>query len=132
MAASQFVGQVGAVSYPSAQRASITEGTALYKDFALTIEVERTLIAKALSDMARYGQPLAEEMKCKTIAMARMLSSAVYQDGTGRIGEFGSSAISGSNIVITLATANTSVGHVGWFDHTGCVGHTGHIDRRSE
>lgn len=116
-ASAQFVGVSGDVLYPSAHKATIQEGTALYKDFALTIEVERTLVAKALSDMSRYGAPLAEEMKCKTIAMARMLSAAVYQDGTGRIGEISSVAITSNNTVITLATANTSVGHIGWFDY---------------
>ena len=120
MAASQFLGQVGAVSYPTSHRASITEGTALYKDFGLTIEMERNLIARAVSDMSRYGEPLAEEMKCKTIGMARMLSAAVYQDGSGRIGEVSAAtapAVVGGQMVVTLATLKTSIGHVGWFDY---------------
>jgi hypothetical protein len=115
------------VSYPDAHQATIVEGTALFKDFGLTIEVERALIARAMSDMARYGEPLAEEIKCKTIAMSRILSAAVYQDGTGRIGTVsGTPAIVDGRIVVTLST--TSVGHVGWFewgDKVKCVSTAG-------
>ena len=56
-------------AYPDASQSTINEGTGQYKDFALTVEVERTLIDKALSDMSRYGEPLAEELRAKTIAI---------------------------------------------------------------
>lgn len=117
IAAAQFVGVSGAVAYPSAQQASVSEGTAYYKDFALTVEVERTLIAKALSDMAKYGEPLAEELKCKTIGMARMLSAAVFQDGTGRIAEVSATAVSGTSLVITCKTGTDDAGHIGWIEY---------------
>jgi hypothetical protein len=118
MAAAQFLSVNGAVEYPSAHQAGISEGTAYYKDFAVTVEVERTLIAKALSDMAKYGEPLAEELKCKTIGLARVLSAAVYQDGTGRIGEVSSAAVVNSTqLEITLKTGTDDIGHVGWFEY---------------
>lgn len=112
--AAQFVAVLGAVAYPDSHQATLVECTAWYKDFALTVEVERTLIAKALNDMSRYGEPLAEELKCKTVAMARMLSAAVYQDGTGVIGTVSSTSVTGGNLVVTLNTGNTARGHVGW------------------
>jgi hypothetical protein len=117
MAAAQFVAVNGAVEYPAAQQATLSECTAYYKDFALTVEVERTLIAKALSDMSRYGEPLAEELKCKTIGMARMLSAAVYQDGTGVIGTVLSTSVSGGQLIVTLNTGDTARGHVGWGEY---------------
>lgn len=117
MAAAQFVGVNGAVRFPGAHKATLVEGTAHYKDFALTIEVESTLIQKALSDMSRYGEPLAEEIKCKTIAMARMLSAAVYQDGTGRIGEVSSAAVvNTTQLEITLKSGTDDIGHIGWLE----------------
>lgn len=118
MAAAQFVGVSGAVSYPDAHKATLNEGTAYYKDFALTIEVERTLIAKALSDMSKYGAPLAEEMKCKTVAMARMLSAAVYQDGTGRIGEVSSAAVvNTTQLSVVLKSGTADAGFIGWLEY---------------
>ena len=53
-AAAAFV-PVNGGAYPTSSQATISEGTANYKDFALTVEVERTLIAKAISDLV---QPL--------------------------------------------------------------------------
>jgi len=117
--AAQFVGTVGAVSYPSAAQATIKEGLAIFKDFATTIEVERTLIQKAIDDFRRYGEPLAEELKSKTIATSRMLSASIYQDGTGVIGEVaGAPVISGTPgiITVTLNTGNDARSHVGWFE----------------
>jgi hypothetical protein len=104
-------------AYPTASQATISEGTAEYKDFALTVEVERTLVAKALSDFSRYGEPLAEELRSKSIALSRQLSRAAYGDGTGYIGEIsGTPSITAGTMTITLATADTSYGHVGYFE----------------
>ncbi len=130
MASAQFVGVSGAsVLYPSAHQATLQEATAHYKDFAVTIEVERSLIAKALSDMSRYGEPLAEELKCKTIALARMLSAAVYQDGTGRIGTVSSAAVvNTTQLSVVLKTGNDDPGHIGFWefgDKVKCVSTAG-------
>jgi hypothetical protein len=104
-------------SYPAGQQSEITEGTTVYKDFAVTVEVERTLIAKAVADLSRYGEPLAEELRAKTIALSRLLSYRAYGDGTGVVGERGTTAetISAGRIVVSLDTASTALGFVGWF-----------------
>ncbi len=84
----------------------------------MSIEVERSLIAKAMSDMARYGEPLAEELKCKTIGMARMLSAAVFQDGSGRIGTVSSAAVvNTTQLSIVLKTGTDDEGHVGYWEY---------------
>lgn len=116
--AAQFV-TVDGGAYPGANRATITEGTAQFKDYALTIEMERTLIQKAVSDFSRYGEPLAEEMRSKTIAMSRILSGSAYRDGTGVLGTQSSTAGDYSptnNAIYTLDTADTARGFVGWFE----------------
>lgn len=116
-AAAGFVAVDGG-AYPSASKATISEGTAEYKDFALTVEVDRTLISKAISDFSRYGEPLAEELRCKSIALSRQLSRSVYGDGTGIIGTVSSAdfATSTTQATITLASATTDRGSVGWFE----------------
>ena len=102
--------------YPASNQSSVVEGITEYKDFALTVEVERTLIAKAISDVSRYGEPLAEELRAKTIAMSRLLSASLYQDGSGVIGTVSAVTDGGTDAVITLSTANAARGFVGWFE----------------
>ena len=115
-AAASFV-SVNGGAYPTASTATISEGTAEYKDFALTVEVDRTLISKAISDFSRYGEPLAEELRCKSIALSRQLSRACYSDGTGVIGELSAVAADGATtLTLTLKTTDASYGHVGWFE----------------
>jgi hypothetical protein len=107
--------------YPKSHKSSTVEGRAQYKDFALTVEAERSVIARAISDMSRYGEPFAEEMRTKTTILSRLLSAAVYQDGTGVLGEVASHTTStggaGQQITVTLKTTNAARGHVGWFEY---------------
>jgi len=115
--AANFVA-VGGGAYPNAQKSSLSEGTAQYKDFALTIEVERTIIERAISDFSRYGEPLAEEIRAKTITLSRQLSAAVYADGTGVLAAAtGAGTIGSGRIVLPLGTASTSRGFVGWLEY---------------
>ena len=104
-------------TYPLASQATISEGTANYKDFALTVEVERTLIAKAISDFSKYGEPLAEELRSKSIAMSRQLSRAAYGDGTGRLGEMsGAGTIASGLATLPLSTVTGAKGFIGHFE----------------
>jgi hypothetical protein len=114
-AAAQFIGVTGA-QFPTSQKASILEATANYKKFAVTIEVENSLVELATKDLARYGEPIAEEIEAKGIAMARQLSASLYRDGTGVIGTVASVTTSGGKVVVTLSATNSARGFVGWFD----------------
>ena len=113
-----FLSQGATASYPTDHRASINEGTAVYKDFGLTVDVERTLIAKALSDFSRYGEPLAEEMETKVIALSRVLSGSVYGDGTGVIVTVLSVSdnAGAEQTTVTLNTTDTTRGFIGWIE----------------
>jgi hypothetical protein len=103
--------------YPSAHQSTVNEGTARYKDYALTVEVERTLIAKAMSDFSAYGQPLAEELRAKSIAMSRMLSAAVYGDGTGVLATaLGTGSIASGVMTLSIDPASTARGFIGWLE----------------
>lgn len=119
-AAGGFV-PVSGGDYPTAQQATINEGTTQYKDFALTVEVERTLIAKAISDFSKYGEPLAEELRSKTIGLSRILSGSVYGDGTGVIVQAlnaGSVVDNGSTdrVRFVVDPATTARGFIGWVE----------------
>jgi len=104
-------------AYPTEHQSTLNEGTAEYKDFAATIEVERTLINKAYSNLGKYGAPLAEELRTKTIALSRVLSASLYKDGTGVLGTItGTPSISGGKIVMTLNTTSDARGYIGWFE----------------
>lgn len=103
-------------AYPEGHQSKIEEGQMHYKDYAVTVEVERTLIAKAISDMSKYGEPLAEELRAKTIALSRLLSYRAYGDGTGVLGEVSSAVLSSGDVVCTLKSGSSDLGFVGWFE----------------
>lgn len=116
-AAAGFVSVDGG-AYPTAKQSTISEGTAQYKDFALTVEVERTLIARAMSDFSKYGEPLAEELRSKTIALSRILAASLYKDGTGVIAQ---AADAGSiddddRTVFNVSTSDSARGFIGWVE----------------
>lgn len=115
-AAAQFV-PTTAGAFPSGQKSSFSEAVGYYKDFSVAIEVPLTLLKKAEKDVGRYGKPVAEEVEAKSIAMGRVLSSTLSQDGTGIIGEVASlsSSTSTDTVTVTLSTTNASRSHVGWF-----------------
>lgn len=115
-AAAGFV-PVNGGALPGASQSSLLEGITQYKDFALTIEVERTLIEKALSDFAKYGEPLAEEIRAKTIVMSRILSAGLYGDGTGVHGTaLNAGSVVGGQTVFNASSANTARGFIGWIN----------------
>jgi hypothetical protein len=115
--AANFVA-VGGGAYPNAQKSALNEGTAQYKDFALTIEVQRDVIERATSDFSRYGEPLAEEIRSKTITLSRQLSASIYADGTGVLAQAtGAGTISAGQIVLPIGSSSTSKGFIGWLEY---------------
>lgn len=108
---------IGGGAFPNAQKSSLNEGTAQYKDFALTIEVQRDVIARAISDFSRYGEPIAEEIRAKTITLSRQLSAAVYADGTGVLAQAtGAGTIGSGRITLPIGATSTSRGFIGWLE----------------
>lgn len=115
-AAANFVAVSGG-AYPSAQQATIDEATALFKDYALTLEVQRTLIEKAISDFSRYGEPLAEEIRSKTISLSRQLSAALYADGTGILAQAADAgSVVSDKTVFNVSTSSSAKGFIGWVE----------------
>lgn len=100
--------------YPDEHKSQLKEGIKVYKDYAVTVEVERTLVAKAISDFSKYADPLAEELRIKTIALSRLLSYRTFASGTGVLGTILSAAVSNGRLVVTLSSVSAVEGFIGW------------------
>lgn len=109
----------GVVStFPTAQRVSTSEHTAVVKEIQATIELDYNLWKRAeMSSDVRYAEPLKIEMESKLDALKRQLSLELHLDGTGVLGQLSAGAMtaSGSNIVFQLDTSKR--GHVGAFQY---------------
>ena len=104
-------------AYLSGSQSSISEGIAEWKDFGATIEVDRTVIEKALQDFDSYGKPLVEELDLKAIALSRILSAAVYADGTGVLAQaLDAGSVSSAKTVLNVDTSDSARGFVGWLE----------------
>lgn len=114
----QWAGVSPLTAYPGAQQVTTGEKSALYKEINATIELEYNLWNRARKSPHKYAEPLANEINAKSVASKRRLSIDLYADGTGVLGECsGTPTISAGRLVVTLASANTSRGSVGWFEY---------------
>lgn len=104
--------------YPEGDRSNQQEGVAQYKDFALTINVPRTVLNKTGAELLQYADPLTEEIEAKAIGAARIKSGEAFRDGAGSLGKASSYAIESGKLAVTLSTASADAerSHVGWFD----------------
>lgn len=106
-------------SFPSARQATVNEYTAKFKEINATIELEYNLWDRARKSPEKYAEPLALEIDSKSSAAKRLIARDLYGDGTGVMGTVASAAVTSptsNQIVWTLATANTSRGHTGFFE----------------
>jgi hypothetical protein len=104
-------------AYKSGSQATISEGTAQWKDYGTTIEVEETLIQKAATDFDSYGKPLVDELDLKVIALSRTLSAAVFADGTGVVAQAVDAGTAAANgITFNISGVDSARGFVGWIE----------------
>lgn len=104
-------------AYKSGSAASLSEGIAEWKDYGATIEVDRTVIQKALQDFDSYGRPLVEELELKSIALSRVLSASIYGDGTGVLAQaLDAGSVSSAKTVMNIDTTTSARGFVGWLE----------------
>lgn len=104
--------------FPTAQQLTSSEHSAVYKELDATIELEYNLWHRAQKSPAKYAEPLAVEIQSKTIAAKRRMAADLYGDGTGVVGKVSSVADDTAldQVVVTLDTANTFSGHIGFFE----------------
>jgi len=104
-------------SFPTAQQATVQENTTKFKEINATIELEYNLWDRARKSPEKYAEPLALEIDAKASAAKRRIAADLYGDGTGVIGTISSASISAGQVIFTLSTANTTRGHVGFFEY---------------
>lgn len=100
-------------AFPAAQRSSLTEYTAKFKELRTTIEVQQNLFERALMSPEKYGEPIKVEMDSKLSASKRRIAADFHADGTGVLGTILSANTSG---VITLNIDDDARGHAGLFE----------------
>jgi hypothetical protein len=106
-------------AFPTAQKASVSEKTAKFKEVDVTIELEYNLWDRARKSPEKYAEPLALEIMSKTSASKRYLAAKLYGDGTGVVGTTSSASdTTGANgsVLVTLSSSNTARGHIGFFE----------------
>jgi hypothetical protein len=100
-------------SFPTAQRSSLQEFSAKFKEIRTTIEVQQNLFERALMSPEKYGEPIKVEMDSKLSASKRRIAADFHADGTGVLGTILTASTSG---VITLSVDDDARGHVGLFE----------------
>jgi hypothetical protein len=102
--------------FPSADRSSLQEYTAKFKEIRATIEVQYDLFERAIMSPEKYGEPIKVEMDSKLSASKRRLAADFHADGTGVLGTVASSTLT-SPCAVTLDNADSARGHVGLFEY---------------
>jgi len=112
-------------TFPSADRSSLQEYTAKFKELRATIEVQYDLFERAIMSPEKYGEPIKVEMDSKLSASKRRLAADFHADGTGVLGTeasctLGSGTAALNNLVpqqLTLDVSDSARGHVGLFEY---------------
>jgi hypothetical protein len=105
--------------FPSADRSSLQEYTAKFKEVRATIEVQYDLFERAIQSPEKYGEPIKVEMDSKLSASKRRLAADFHADGTGVLGTVSASQVlaNAQNIAVALDSSDAARGHVGLFEY---------------
>jgi hypothetical protein len=101
-------------AFPSADRSSLQEYTAKFKEIRTTIEVQYDLFERAIQSPEKYGEPIKVEMDSKLSASKRRLAADFHADGTGVLGTVASCTLQS---LVTLDVSDSARGHVGLFEY---------------
>lgn len=104
-------------SFPASSQINVSEHSAVYKELEATIEIDYNLWFQLQKSPAKYADQLGLEIQSKAIALKRRMAADLYGDGTGVIATASATAISGGKIVVTVDTANTARGHLGFCEY---------------
>jgi len=106
----------GTTNFLKGYREATAEYTATLKEFQATIELEASLIRRAMAAKElKYDDPLAIAMTNKVIVLKRILGMYMHGDGSGRLAEVASAAgnlASTGRLTVTLEKTGSEIGFV--------------------
>ena len=108
--------------FPRAFQPNMAEHSAKLKEVNAAIEIELNLWNRAKDSPEKYAEPLQAILNSNMISTKREMARALWQDGTGVIGQLGASAAAvtspaSDEVVFTLDQGDTTRGHVGYFEY---------------
>lgn len=110
-------------AFPSADRSTLSEYEAKFKELRSTIEVQYDLFERAIQSPEKYGEPIKVEMDSKLSASKRRLAADYNADGTGALGQVVSQTLVGGSAVVQLSIVDAARGHAGMFEFEQKVQH---------
>ncbi len=108
-------------AFPSGQSADLSEKTAEFKEFHVTLEVPQNVVDAEKGSSEKYESLVAIETRAKAIVTARLQCADFYLDGTGVRGTISSAADVGTlsstgQVDVTMSSSDTARGHAGLFE----------------
>lgn len=110
-------------AFPTADRSTLSEYTAKFKEIRTTIEVQYDLFERAIQSPEKYGEPVKVEMDSKLSASKRRLAADFHADGTGVLATAASAVAVSNLVVVTLSQSDATRGHAGLFEFSQRVVH---------
>lgn len=104
-------------AFPRNQNVDLSEKTANYKEYDVTLEVPYQVIDAEKDSKEKYASLLAIEIDSKATAQRRLLTCKWYLDGTGVHGTTAAAptAVTGT-VTVNMSTSDTARGHAGCFE----------------
>lgn len=108
-------------AFPAGQAVDLSEKTAQFKEFDVTVEVPQQVVDAEKESPEKYESLLALELQAKSIVTSRLTVCKFYLDGTGVHGTAASAANVGTlattgQVAVTMDIADTKRGHAGCFE----------------
>ncbi len=108
--------------FPRGFQPGTAEYTAKLKEANTSVELEYNLYERAKVSPEKYAEPLQMILSAAMTSTKREMARALWQDGTGVIGQLGAAAAAvtspaSDKLVFTLDEGDTSRGHTGYFEY---------------
>lgn len=105
-------------AFPRNQSVDLSEKTAEFKEYDVTLEVPYQVIDAEKDTPEKYASLLAIELDSKAIAQRRLMTCKWYLDGTGVHGTLAATptTFTDGNVYTTMASTDTARGFAGCFE----------------
>ena len=101
-----FAGGVGSGNLPSANKALYSDAKITAKKMYAVVEVDRETIKASLSDEGAFVRATKEVVKKGVESFMRNLSRALFNDGSGKLGDIDSTSAAGGSATLKISDAS--------------------------